>query len=304
MKELKQPGIASQYTPDPEEKKKLAEELRRDRIIHRLMKLEGIPETELVRSAYTFKRYREEIEPCVSCQSLSDCGQKKKGYHPGLFYDGILHERIESCRYQQEQEKRTAHLANYLVSDLAKEFETVSFDEIDLSSETKEYVKAVVTASDLCFEEQGAYLYGNMGTGKTYLAACAANYVTRSGKKAAFIHCPAFFERAMNTYLSGEYKIEADRCRFADLLVVDDIGAEAVSERGRMILLAILDARMQNHRMTWFTSNDDFEMLRNHLRYTSRGEDTAAADRIIERIRALAKPVFLPGDDRRPLFGA
>ena len=45
--------------------------LRRDRLIHRLMKLEGIPETELVRSAYTFKRYREEIEPCVSWSPAS-----------------------------------------------------------------------------------------------------------------------------------------------------------------------------------------------------------------------------------------
>ena len=303
MDELKQPKITEAYRADPEERKKLFEKLHRDRYVHRLMKKNGIPEEELARSLYRFKRYREEIEPCISCQSLKDCKQKIQGFHPGLYYDGLLNERLEACRYRMEEDERTAHLQNYLVNDLAREFHAVSFDEIDISRESKEYTEAVLKASDLCYEEKGAYLYGNMGTGKTYLATCAANYITRSGKKAAFIHCPSFFDRLASSYHTGEYRIEAERCRFADLLVMDDIGAEAVSERGRMVMLSILDARMQNHRMTWFTSNDDYEMLRNHLRYTSSGEDTAAADRIIERIRALASPIYLSGDDRRSLYG-
>ena len=302
MDELKQPKITQTYKPDMEERKKLFEKLRRDRYVHRLMKKNGIPEEELMRSLYRFKRYREEIEPCISCQALKDCRQKTPGFHPGLSYDGLLTEQMEACRYRQEEEEKTAHLSNYLINDLAKEFWSVSFDEIDICGESKSYIEALLEASNLCGEEKGAYLYGNMGTGKTYLAACAANDVTRSGKKAAFIHCPSFFDRCAATWHTGEYRIEAERCRFADLLVMDDIGAEAVSERGRMLCLSILDARMQNGKMTWFTSNDDFEMLRNHLRYTPSGEDIAAADRIIERVRALASPIYLSGDDRRPLF--
>jgi primosomal protein DnaI len=302
MDKIRQPSITQEFRPDPKEREALFAKLLKDRYVHRLMKKNGIPETELARSLYRFKRWREEIEPCISCQSLKDCRQKTRGFHPGLVYDGLLNERLEACRYQMEEDEQTAHLKNYLINDLAKEFHAVSFDEIDLSHETKEYADALIQASDLCYEEQGAYLYGNMGTGKTYLAACAANYMTRSGKKAAFVHCPSFFDRCASAWHTGEYRIEAERCRFADLLVMDDIGAESVSERGRMLILSILDARMQNKRMTWFTSNDDFEMLRNHLRYTASGEDTAAADRVIERIRALARPIYLAGDDRRSLF--
>ena len=302
MDEMKLPSVSGQYRPDPDERWKLAEQLKKDRLIQRLLKQKEIPEAEILKSTYVFKRYRQDIEACLSCESLSDCRQKRRGFHPGLSYDGILKETLEACRYRQTLDQKTAHLRNYLVCDLSEEFQTISFDEIDLSRESRDYVASVVALSDLCYEEKGAYIYGNMGTGKTYLAACAANYVTRSGKKAAFVHSPAFFDRVNATMFSGEYRVETERCRFADLLVIDDIGAEAVNERGRMVLLSILDARMQNHKMTWFTSNADFEMLRGHLRHTSKGDDSAAADRIIERIRALATPVYLAGDDRRHLY--
>ena len=55
--------------------------------------------------------------------------------------------------------------------------------------------------------------------------------------------------------------------------------------------------------MTWFTGNGDFAMLQNHLKFSGRGQDTAGADRIIERIRVLAKPIEVKGGDRRHIAG-
>ena len=71
-----------------------------------------------------------------------------------------------------------------------------------------------------------------------------------------------------------------------------------------MVLLSILDARMQKEKMTWFTGNGDLRTLQSHLRTTHTGDSVSAADRIIERIKTLAEPVYLDGNDRRKLYEA
>ena len=142
-----------------------------------------------------------------------------------------------------------------------------------------------------------------MGTGKTYLAACAANYVAGFDGRPAFVHVPSWADRVNSTYYSGEFRTEGSRLKFADLCVRDYSGAEEVTVPLRSLLLSVLDARMQNHRMTWFTSNEDFTSLKDHFPVSSKGnEDVMESDRIMERIRVLAEPVFLAGSDRRHLY--
>ena len=102
-----------------------------------------------------------------------------------------------------------------------------------------------------------------MGTGKTYLSACALNEAAKNKRKVAFVQCSRLSERISNYHVDS--KTEVDRLMYADFVVFDDIGAEEVSEKYRSVLLSILDARMQNHLMTWFTSNEDFNSLKKHF---------------------------------------
>ena len=284
---------------DASEKQKLYQELSSDPAVIRLLKTHNIPEQSLWDNLYTFARWQKEVAPCRGCKSLSQCRQKKNGYHMGLSYEGLLVETLEACNYEREKQQALRHLNQYLVSDLGEEFQECFFDRINYEQEGSAYIRSARAAYQCYLEGKGAYLYGNMGTGKTYLAACASNELAREGKKPVFIHYPSFCDRLARMYYSGEYRREAEMCRFTDLLVIDDIGAEEVTARNRMVLLAILDDRMKNQKMTWFTGNGDFEMLQNHLRYDASGEDIASADRIIERIRILAKPILVEGNDRR-----
>ncbi len=302
MSDLEKLNLPDQKPADEAQSSALYESLKQDLSIKKLLIQRRIPEELLKDHMYTFERWRKAVEPCRGCKGLSSCSQKKKGYHAGLSYEGILVETMEACRYEREKEAKLSHMNNYLISDLGEEYQTVVFQDVRLeSNDDKAYYRAVMEICQLFLAGKGAYLYGNMGTGKTWLAACAANQTAMNGKKAAFIHYPSFCDRQARLYYTGESRFEEERCRYADLLVIDDIGAEEVTAKNRMVLLSILDHRMQNHRMTWFTGNGDFAMLQNHLRYDSKGEDTAAADRIIERIRVLAKPVLIDGRDRRKI---
>ena len=133
----------------------------------------------------------------------------------------------------------------------------------------------------------------------TYLAACVANEAAGSGKKTAFVYCPQFAERIRSTQNTKEYQTETERLKYADFVVFDDIGAEEVSAHILNILLGILDHRMQDHKVTWFTSNADHNSLLNQYSVTGNGENKLLAMRILERISVLSEPVYLSGKNRR-----
>ena len=134
------------------------------------------------------------------------------------------------------------------------------------------------------------------------IAACAANDTARKGMKTAFVSVPKLSERISASLRTGEYQTEVQRLCYADFAVFDDIGAESVTDRYRAILLGILDTRMQEGRMTWFTSNEDFASLKNHYILNMHQVDIQDAERVLERIRAIGEPLELIGRDRRNLY--
>lgn len=285
-----------------EEKRELIRRLSDDSAVLSLLEGRGIPLQEISRHPYRIKKWIAETEVCRSCRSLSGCRKTRKGYAAGIIYDdGILQETVEACPYEVRRQETLRHMDSYLICDMSDEMKTVFFDRIDIASQTPAYIASMKHCVDCCTNEKGLYLYGAMGTGKTYLAACAANYHAKLKNKTAFVHYPSLCERIASTLRSGEYRSETERMSFAKMLVIDDIGAEDVTERNRNILLSILDARLQNGRMTWFTSNDDFSSLYEHFASTSSGVDQMAAMRIMERIRALAETEKITGKDRRTL---
>ena len=90
---------------DASEKQKLYQELSSDPAVIRLLKTHNIPEQSLWDNLYTFARWQKEVAPCRGCKSLSHCRQKKKGYHMGLSYEGLLVETLEACNYEREKQQ-------------------------------------------------------------------------------------------------------------------------------------------------------------------------------------------------------
>ena len=73
-----------------------------------------------------------------------------------------------------------------------------------------------------------------------------------------------------------------------DMLLLDDIGAETVTEWSRdEVLGTILQYRMEEGLATFFTSNLTISELEQHLAVTNKDVDNVKARRIIERIKQL-----------------
>ena len=81
------------------------------------------------------------------------------------------------------------------------------------------------------------------------------------------------------------------------ILMIDDIGAESISWIRDDVLSVILQYRMQEQLVTFFSSNLDLKALEEHLTVTQRGEqEPLKARRIMERVRYLSKRDY---DDRK-----
>ena len=87
----------------------------------------------------------------------------------------------------------------------------------------------------------------------------------------------------------------------ADVLMLDDIGAETLSAWFRdEVLGAILQYRMMEQLPVFFTSNYTMDQLEEILATTTKGDvERVKAGRIMERIKQVSTEVFVSGSNRR-----
>lgn len=275
--------------------------LKSDPSVLKWMQENHLPLKLLDTHPWKIKDWVNGLKRCEGCFGLNTCKQRKKGYLDHLKYDGMVMNVQMPCRYREEKEEALRHRENYLVCDLSEDQLLYDFAKIDTSKEDGGYQMVFTRAMEACEKDSGLYLWGTLGTGKTYLAACASNFYAKQGKKVAFVHYPSFTQRMVSSIEGGEYKTELQRLMYAKLLVLDDIGAESVTEWNRdQILLPLLNYRYEHHLATWFTSNESLETLFKHFQFTNKGKgEEVKAARILERIEMLSQVQSLTGKDRR-----
>lgn len=233
--------------------------------------------------------------------------QLAPGYQPKL----IMNHHYIDVTYVPTSElvakQREKSIKNLIHSmDMPKGIREATFDDFH---NTTERLQAKLEAFDF-FEayvnepkmfHRALYLQGSFGVGKTYLLGAIAHALAKSGYSSTLMHFPSFaveMKQSIGQNTTGE-KIEA--VKRAPILMLDDIGADSMSSWIRDdVLGVILQYRMQEQLPTFFSSNLDMKQLEEHLTFTQRGEDEPLkAQRIMERIRFLAKEVTMQGVNRR-----
>jgi len=206
--------------------------------------------------------------------------------------------RACECRRRRIERARVSGLRG----TLPKRYSGVSFDRPPVSDMARRagLSQTVAAIRELCdgIEEalaagEGAWLMGDVGTGKTSLAMLVSKAALEAGRSVAIYSMPRLLARIRRTYEteSGEegYLSFFDRLSSVDLLHLDDLGAEKRTDWVLEQLYAIVDRRYEEERSMVVTTNLDVPALEEQI-----GERTVS--RLVE---ICGDPLPLYGDDQR-----
>ena len=239
-----------------------------------------------------------ELNNCSKCEGLMYCKNRVEGHAtiPSLHDDKLIFS-YAPCKFEKEAKK-----AEQQRRTRDRDIENANLADIDLSDKKRthvlKWIKNFIVKYNKNDEFKGLYLHGSFGAGKTYLISAMFNELSKKRITTEIVYFPELLRD-----IKSDFDIMGDTIAYlenVDLLLIDDIGAEKVTEWGRdEILGTILQKRMNNYKTTFFTSNLDMDALEQHLRINSNVDDEMKAKRIIERIKQLTEDIEMISENKR-----
>lgn len=230
------------------------------------------------------------------------CHEPKQQYNYGTIYVKNCacqrkHYAERDAREQADEERkiystrRAVCFAGRSEAGL-KKAEQMTFEN-NLYKESEASKKCAAYAdhfSKMLRDNTGLYLYGNVGRGKSYLAACICNEVIDKGFTALFVNPREIANLAAS--VKEEEREEAKvRLTSPDLIVFDDFGTERRSDYMDEGIQAIVEIRYKANKPLVITSNKSPDELKECA-------DIKQA-RVYDRIFELCQFVEVGGQDKR-----
>ena len=183
----------------------------------------------------------------------------------------------EKERLKQIEERRRTAFNNPALRRVR--FEDDLYPDSRLSKLCRGYVKHF---DEMYLEGKGLLLFGAVGVGKTYYAACIANALLDRGRTVLFT---SFSDLEQEKQRSGE---EVKR---ADLLVIDDFGAERDTTYMEEFVNRIINVRVLVNKPLLITTNLDAESFEQ--------PKSQHQQRVISRLYEICLPFRCKGEDLR-----
>jgi len=259
--------------------------------------------SKLAEFTSSLNEYTIGVRLCHNCASLTQCRQPIRGHHPVLTpKSGRLHLSFAECSYFISNK----HLDLIESFHMPKSMIGANFEKMH-SDASREQIFSLGLDFVLNYSKdsykKGLFLYGSMGTGKTYAICAIANELAKRGIGCAVVYFPELIAKIKEGFNqeAQQSNISLEKLKNVPVLMLDDIGSESVTSWMRdEILGRILNHRMMHELPTFFTSNFNYEQLQTHYTQTTRNEyEPVKAARILERIKALSIPVELVGRNYR-----
>ncbi|MDE6763696.1 MAG: ATP-binding protein [Oscillospiraceae bacterium] len=137
-------------------------------------------------------------------------------------------------------------------------------------------------------KNQGLLLWGGVGTGKTFSAACIANALLDRGISVVMTSFAQILGKGKGFDVDSE---TADRLNRAKVLIIDDLGAERNTDFALERVYSIIDSRYAAGKPMILTTNLDLSEMQmcTDIRYK----------RVYERILEVCYPVRFAGNSLR-----
>lgn len=188
---------------------------------------------------------------------------------PPIFHNATV-ASYRTEKYKKEESRQIAQIAKLAAVNYVNNFETMKKSG------------------------KGLYLYSHIkGSGKTRLASSIANALVKvHGVDLAFIKSADIISQVQNTFNKESKTTRAsviDTFRKVELLIIDDLAIKEATVFEEGIFYDILDDRLENNKLTIFTSNVTIDEL----------EMTYPGGRVNKRVNKMAIQINLPEESIR-----
>lgn len=235
------------------------------------------------------KKADEELAKCAVCKG--ECLKTSSKWIQPLIRveEGLACVWTTYCRYARAHRIKTGGR----LAKIPPKYISKTFADYRVTAENE---RAVQIAKWLVEEkpETGAYFYGEGGAGKTFLASLVAQEYIGDGYSVIFGDAPSILTDIKATFRTTEPTADfLKELVDVDLLVIDDMGAENVSDWSAEQLYLIINGRCNAGKTTVVTSNYDLAGL------SRRYKDEVMANRLTRRLRESTAQAFLGTHDWR-----
>jgi len=139
-------------------------------------------------------------------------------------------------------------------------------------------------------ENLGLLLWGDVGTGKSFAAACIANALLEQAIPVLMTNFSKILNQMGTMYTEERYQYIASFNHYP-LLIIDDLGIERSTEYAKEQVYAVIDERYKANLPLIITTNLTISEIRN--------PENVADARIYSRVLEMCTPIQVRGGDRR-----
>lgn len=237
---------------------------------------------------------------CGKCHTPKQCRQNFMGH--GLTVVGCLckcaqeaYNQETATRRKQEEADRITRLRNSGIS--SQEFRNARFSLDDGQNPNPMSIlrRYVDNWEQEYRENNGLLLWGGVGTGKSFGAACIANALIERSIPACMVNLSVVLNTLTNSQNCDRNQYIEDLMQY-HMLILDDVGIERKTEFAQEQVFNIIDARCRSGKPLVVTTNIPLATLRNPV--------TLEQQRIYDRILGMCVPVSFGEKGRRQAIAA
>ena len=197
-------------------------------------------------------------------------------------YDAFKKDKDERIARQFEIEASIRRTDSILDGKLRE----ASFENAEDSKNVQTCKKYAAMWDKMKVDNQGLLMWGDIGTGKTFCAACIANELISKGKQVLMTSFP----RILN---GGFDKREVvAKIQTYDLVIIDDLGTERKSPYAMETVFYVIDERYRAAKPLIVTTNLSLKEIKQ--------EKDMDYKRIYDRVLEMCVPMNFSNDGYRP----
>ena len=201
-------------------------------------------------------------------------------------------EEMEREREKHREKEELLHIRQMKSAGLQDStFFDYTFANCDETHPCAQYARRYVgNFAEFQKNGQGLLLWGNVGTGKTFLAGCIANALMEKNIPVLMTSFPKLLN-ALGGLYSGEKNEYLKSLNQYRLLIIDDLGVERDTSYVLETVYLVIDERYKSGKSFIITTNLSLEELRNPA--------DLEHERIYDRIMERCVPVAFSGKNYR-----